>query len=1179
MKNIKTTNQILLLLVVVIMIGISACQQKKKTLFEKIDVKQSTIDFSNRITENDTMNILDYEYIYNGGGVGIGDFNNDGLEDVYFAGNQVESKLYLNKGDFKFEDVTEISKTANADNWSSGVAVLDINADGKLDIYVCNTTYKNPAERVNSLFINQGVDENNVPVFKDMAVEYGLDDDSYSVNAVFFDYDNDNDLDMMIIINEFLGYSQYANTPRTKEQRKKEVQRVDRLYRNDFNEELGHAVFTNVSEEAGINIAGFSLGINICDLNKDGWKDIYITNDFMSNDILYINQQDGTFKNEEKKYLKHTSHSAMGNDVADINNDGYPEIVALDMLPENNYRQKKFLKGNNYTSYFNNNRFGYTFQYVRNTLQLNNGIDANHAPKFSEIALYSGISASDWSWTPMVVDFDNDMDRDIIVTNGFPKDVTDMDYVDYKATNFRFAPKSTLLSKIPSFKSRNMAFRNDGGLKFSDVGIEWGMEDISFSNGAAYADFDNDGDLDWVVNNIDDSAFLYKNNTSELHPEHNYLQIKLKGEGQNPAAFGAIVTAEVNGEQLFHEHTPFRGYLSTYSPVIHFGLGNNTTIPKVKVKWQDGKETIVENVKANQVIEIAYDQTAKTPSRSENETTATYFQADNTLNLGHEDYDFIDYNIQPLLPHKLSQYGPSMSVGDVNGDGLEDVYIGGAAFHHGYFVMQKADGSVQIDTFRGNPSRAEEMGTLLFDGDGDGDNDLFIVNGSYEFSAEDTILWDRYFENQNGNFVHQPNALPKYFSSGSCVKAADFDQDGDLDLFVGGRVNQGDYPLPTNSYLLQNNGGKFKVVNKDLIPDLMNIGLTSDALWTDFNQDGWMDLMILCEYQPIQFFENQQGKFQKLEPAGIDQKGFWNSITGADLDADGDIDYVLGNYGQNLYNQVSKEQPFRLYVNDFDKNKNSDMLSFAYFKDEKGKMREYPFMFREDFFKEVNAGRKMYPTYESYARAELKDIITKKTLKETAIYEINYTANSILWNEGNGNWRMDQMPKEAQLAPVYGTICQDFTGDGITDILLVGNDYGNEIFFGKLSGLNGLLLTGDGKQSFKSINTNQSGFYVPGDGKSLIQWKRPNGISILAGQNNDAILAYQPVQNASYFTPAPSDRMVVLETKGQKWLKELYYGNGFLSQSTRVVVIPKGSEIVEIIDYKGKRRNVKTRLQ
>ena len=1178
MKNFTTTNQTLYILAILTTIGLSACQKSKKTLFQKIPANESQITFSNRITENDTMNILDYEYIYNGGGVGIGDFDNDGLEDIYFTGNMVESKMYLNKGDFKFEDITEVSGTANPDRWSGGVAVVDINNDGLQDIYVCNSTFKSETERENTLYINQGKNADGMPTFKNMAKEYGLDDNSYSVNAAFFDYDNDGDLDVMIIVNEFKGYSHFANVAQTQKKREKFYQRIDRLYRNDFDETLGHSVFTNVSDEAGITTPGFSLGLNITDINKDGWKDVYISNDFQSNDAIYINQKDGTFKNEEKKYLKHTSHSAMGNDIADINNDGYPEIIALDMLPETNYRQKKFLKGNNYTSYFNNNRFGYTYQHVRNTLQLNNGIDENHTPKFTDIALYAGVAASDWSWTPLVADFDNDLNRDLIITNGFPKDVTDMDFVDYKGANYSFAPKSLLISMIPSFKSRNMAFQNNGNLQFSDVGKDWGLEETSFSNGAAYADFDNDGDLDWVVNNINDSAFLYKNNAIELHPDHHYLQVKLEGNDKNINAIGATVIAELDNQQLFHENSPYRGYISTHSKTIHFGLGNVETIPTLRIIWQDGQETQLKNVATNQVLTVKYKESQKVPSKGLS-ASASLFQRDSTLKLTHIDYDFIDFNIQPLLLHKLSQYGPSISVGDINQDGTEDLYIGGAAMTNGYFVIQNPDGSTQIDTFKGNPQRAEQLGTLLFDADADGDNDLFIVNGSYEFGQEDTILFDRFFENQNGKFVYRQKALPHYFNSGSCVKAADFDQDGDLDLFVGGRVISADYPLPTNSYLLENvstpNNPRFEIANKKYIPELTTFGLTSDAIWTDFNGDGWMDLILACEFKSIQFFENQKGTFKKVEPAGIDQQGFWNSITGADLDGDGDIDYVVGNSGQNLYNRINKQQPFRLYVNDFDDNGNNDAFSFAYFKNEQGEYKEYPFMLRGDLFKEVNAARKMFPSYEAYALAELDNIITKKTRAKTDIYEVNYTQNAILWNEGKGNWKMEALPKEAQLAPIYGVLCEDYDGDGQMDILLVGNDYGNEIFFGRLNGLNGLLLKGQGNQQFKSSTLAQSGFYVPGDGKSLVRWQRPNGSTIIAGQNDaDFMMFARP--SASYFKPQANDRLVIFDNGA---CQELYYGNGFLSQGSRTVAIPEGLKVVEVVDFKGNKRKVNGSVQ
>ena len=1152
--------------------------------FELINPKHSNVVFNNIITENDSMNILDYEYLYNGGGVGIGDFNNDGYEDIFFSGNMVDNKLYLNKGDFVFEDVTKDSGTEVSDKWSSGVAVVDINGDGWKDIYICHNTLEDSIARENTLLINKGLNDQGIPVFDDMANAYGLDDNSYSVNSAFFDYDNDGDLDVIVIINE-MQETRFPSKYIAKKKKKTNYQRVDKLFRNDMDPDKGHPVFTDVSEEAGINIPGFSLGVNITDINQDGWKDIYITNDFLSNDILYINQKNGSFVDESKKYFKHTSFSAMGNDVVDINNDGLSDIIALDMLPEGNYRQKKLLGPNNYTSYINNERYGFTFQVVRNTVQLNNGMKAgNDEISFSDVSLYSGLSATDWSWTPLVADFDHDQYRDVIVTNGFPKDVTDMDFIDYKADNYTFAPKSMMLSKIPSIKSKNCAFKNNGDLTFSNVTDDWGMEQSSYSNGAAYADLDNDGDLDVVINNIDDFAFIYRNRTIEKKSPKHYLKIKLKGKDLNPDAIGSTIQIELDSTTIYYEHTPFRGYLSTHSSIIHLGLGDVSVIPRLLITWPDNSYHSLTNVQTDQLVEISYDQNNSSDRAISSVPTQEIFKSRKDFDHKHIDHDFIDYNIQPLLPHKLSQYGPSLSVVDINADGLEDVYVSGSAFEKGYFLMQGPEGQFVVDTFQSNNPKMEEQGILFFDADIDGDNDMVIVSGSYEFNLDDPITQDRFFENVEGTLEFRENALPEFYSSGSCVKAADYDRDGDLDLFVGGRVIPGDYPLPTTSYLLENVTSEgtiqFKISNDEDLPDLNEIGLTSDALWTDFNNDGWVDLIVMLEFSPIQFFQNNNGKLTRLTDTGVDNlKGFWNSITGSDIDKDGDIDYILGNQGKNMYYEISEEYPYQIYVKDFDNNGSMDALPFVYAKDIDGTKKQFPFMSRIDFAKEINVTRKMYPSYESYARADLPTIITDSTRAITDVYEVNYLPTSIAYNLGNGRFEIVALPAESQLAPVYGTIASDFTGDGINDILLIGNDYGNEIFFGRLNALNGLLLKGGENRNFVPVKVQESGFYVPGDGKSLIYIHGNDKTYVIGGENNAQIRLFEIERSGRLFTPLWSDRKLTITTPEKTYIEEVYYGNGFFSQSTRKINIPENATSVIVENFNGETREVLNEIQ
>jgi len=1145
-------------------------------LFTRVPSTESGITFNNQITISDSMNILDYEYIYNGGGVGIGDFNNDGLEDIYFTGNMVDNAMYLNQGDFSFKNISQEAGIISTDQWSSGIAVVDINADGLLDIYVCNSTWNKTERRKNNLFINQGSDKKGIPRFKDMASAYGLDDDSYSINSAFFDYDNDGDLDVIIIINE-MQETRFPSRYRRKEKRKKVFQRVDRLYRNDFNEELGHAVFTNVSDEAGITVPGFSLGVNIVDINKDGWKDIFITNDFLSNDVFYINQQNGSFKDESKTYFKHTSHSAMGNDVVDINNDGLNDIIALDMLPEDNYRQKKLLGPNNYISYINNDKYGYTYQYVRNTLQLNQGnIRENEKPLFSEVSLLAGMSATDWSWTPLVADFNHDSYRDLIVTNGFPKDVTDHDFVDYKADAARYASKELMLQKIPEIKSKNCGFKNLGNSRFENVTDEWGFTDVSFSNGAAYADFDNDGDLDVVINNIDEDVFLYRNNNTATI-DANYIQLKLKGPDQNTFAIGSQLRIENGDKIITHNHSPFRGYLSTHSSIIHIGLGDIDTIQQIIITWPDGTESRHSNVLANQVYEFDF-HSVKRSAPMDEVKDGPIFQQVESLSFVHEEDDYVDYNHQPLLPHKLSEYGPGLSVGDVNNDGLDDVYLSGPTFRNGQFFIQSEDGEFTIEEFKGNDPNMEELGTLLFDADGDEDLDLYVISGSYEKAPEDSILQDRLFENVNGVFMYRPDALPGILHNGLNIKAADIDQDGDLDLFVGGRTEQNKFPQAIDSYIYLNQStlGEIKYV---LAPGpyndpLQSIGMVTDAIFTDFNDDSKVDLIVLRELDELLYLENNGSGFSEFANSPTSNvSGFWNSISSGDLDQDGDIDYVLGNKGLNQFNPISKETPYRIYVKDFDDNGKTDILPFAYYLDKDGDYAEFPFMSRLDLTKEINSTRRKFRSFEKYATAQLGDIIADSLMDGTTIFEANYVHTSWLENI-EGGFRLHKLPIEAQIAPVYGSKIVDVNQDGRNDIVLVGNDYGNEIFFGRMNAMNGLVLIAGEDGSFNPLSLEQSGFLAEGNAKSLVSLVHNDRNAILVGQNRGVLRLFDYVGAEEFWKPDQDDFTITYDVEGQLIKKELTIGSGFLSQSTRLISLPVNAENIAVTKYDGTQRTV-----
>ncbi len=1179
---------------------------KDQDLFTQLSPEETGIEFANRIAENDTMNILSFEYIYNGGGVALGDFNNDNLTDIYFTGNTTSNKLYLNKGDFKFEDVTPTAGVSGQGKWSSGVALVDINNDNKLDIYVCATARKSGYKRANMLYVNQGNDKNNVPKFKEMAAEYGIADTTHTTNAAFFDYDNDGDLDLYLVVNE-MDDTRFPNQYHEKI-KDGSSKRTDKLYRNDTplnppllrREGEGRRTFTDVSKEAGIQIEGYGLGVNICDINRDGWKDIYVTNDYLTNDLFYINNR-GKFTDQADQFFKHTSHSAMGNDVADINNDGLADIIALDMMPASNYRKKMMVPANSYVTYQNNDRYGYLYQYARNTLQLNRGMTPlTKQPIFSEVGLLADVAETDWSWTPMVTDFDNDGLRDIIVTNGFPRDITDQDFVAYRMEVGHLMTKQQLTDYIPSVKINNFAFKNKGNLAFEDVTEKWGIRQPSFSNGAAYADLDNDGDLDYVVNNINDSASVYRNNLRQQKPEEsNYLRIKFKGNNQNVMGFGAIV--ETN-QGDFYEHTPYRGYLSSVEPIAHFGLGTKQQIETLKVTWQTGKVQILKNVKANQVITLD-EKNATYPSENSLQNLQSPIFSDITelLNIPykHQETDFIDFNLQKLLPHKLSQYGPSLAVGDVNGDRLEDVFIGGSSKHKGKFLMQNKLGHFELkDLLPGRDSidkESEDMGSLLFDADLDGDLDLYVVSGSYEFSPDSPALQDRFYVNDGkGHFVWQEDALPKFLKSGSCIKAVDYDHDGDLDLFVGGRVEPHSYPKPVSSYILRNDSRRQVAGNKQLAnnqrpiftditsqiaPELKNIGLVCDALWTDYDNDGWQDLMLAGEWMPITLLKNSTGKiFSKISPSGGlgGATGWWNSLAAGDFDNDGDIDYVAGNLGTNSLHRASETQPVHIYAKDFNKDGFFDAIPTVYYRDAENVYREFPYNSRDDLAKQFIQTRQRFQNYAKFSAATINEILKPEEIKDALILEANYLKSSYIENKGNGVFEIRALPIEAQIAPVFGIIVQDFDQDGNLDVLLTGNDYSTEVSVGRYDASMGLVLKGNGKGNFKSLSPQQSGYCVNGDSKSVVSLIDAKGqLLTITAQNRDKLRIFEYLKPIQTRPVQANDAVALLTLKNGKIRRqELSYGNSYLSQTSRALIISSNIQKIEIIGFQGKKRIV-----
>ena len=1035
-----------------------SCQENKnllvsnnseKKVFTKIYSNQSNIHFNNIIKQDLSFNFLNYPPIFSGAGVAVGDIDNDGLDDIYLVSNFEENKLYKNKGNFTFEDIAVVSKTNDDNGFDTGATMLDINNDGWLDIYLCKAgSLKDDEARRNKLFVNQ-----KDGTFKEEAKKWGLDDPGYSTQAFTFDYDKDGDLDLYVLNYRY----DFKNNTKISGKIQSEIEETtsDQLYRNDGNH------FTKVTGEAGLYNKAWGLGVAIADINNDGWEDLYVSNDYLEPDFIYINQQDGTFKNEALKRVKHISFNSMGSDFADFNNDLYPDLITLDMLAENYARSKENMASMSTTGFWNMVKVGYHHAYMANMLHLNVGNGT-----FQEIGQLSGITKTDWSWSPLFADFNNDGYKDLFVTNGIYKDVGNRDFknsIKQKSARGESMTLQKFNDLMPSEKLNNYMFKNNGDLTFSKTIKAWGLDDPGFSHGAAYADLDNDGDLDLITNNVAGEVGLYKNNSDK-----NFLQIQLKGSDKNKLAIGSSVyIIDKNGNQLQQLYLS-RGYESSVSPTLHFGLGDVSQIDTLIVQWNDGKTTTLSNIKTNQRLIISYNKQATNQplaiNRAKNKKTAV-----DPVSLGikytHQENDFNDYSLQLLLPQKQATKGTKITVADVNGDNLDDFFVGNAQNAPAALYVQDKDGTFKATNLAlwEKHAKYEDANAQFFDADGDGDQDLYVVSAGYNLDADSPLLQDRlYFNDGNGTFTYNPNALPKMLTSGKALTIADYDKDGDNDIFVGGNVVPGKYPLDPSSYLLKNNAGSFTNVT-DVSKDLKNAGMVSDAAFSDYDNDGDLDLMLVGEWMKPTLFINTNGIFSaENELASFNKKeGWWFSVTQADFDKDGDIDYVLGNLGDNNKFHPSQDKPLFIYAKDFDNNGTFDV---ALSKINDGRL--VPVRGKECSSEQNPFLLDKIQTYKQFAHLDMKDIYgedkLKQAFKRTAYDFKSYYAENL----GNGSFKLTPLPNQAQTGPTLASVATDINNDGNLDILGVGAIYDAEVETIRYDSNYGYVLLGDGAGNF-----------------------------------------------------------------------------------------------------------------
>lgn len=1073
-----------------------AANEASETLFQVANANDSGIQFRNEIPENSAMNSMVYEYFYNGGGVAIGDVDNDGLPDIYLTANLKGNKLYKNKGEFKFEDITQKAGVKGSFGWTTGVTMADVNADGWLDIYVCKSGKGKAENRANLLYIN-----NQNGTFSEKAAEYGLDFSGYSTQGSFFDYDKDGDLDLFLLNHNVTPIN--TNNPEKFKTEKNEMV-GDCLFRND------NGKFTNISNQAGIiqNSLGFGLGVSIGDLDKNGWPDIYVGNDYVEQDYLYYNNGDGTFTEGVKSSMGHTSNFSMGTDMADINNDGLPDLISLDMVAEDNYGIKTSMSGMNPSAFNHAVEKGFHYQYMFNALQLNNGNGL-----FSETAQMAQISNTDWSWAPLLADFDNDGFKDLLVTNGLKRDFRNNDFKKYKLERLKQAQNNNekmprvieeLVKKTPQRKTTNYFFKSNGDLTFTNTSEAWGIKNPTFSNGAAYGDLDNDGDLDLVINNIDEEATVLQNNGQQ-----NFIQFEFKGHPKNPSGIGASVQIEAGNEKQFVENYPTRGYQSAVQPLAHFGLSDISQVEKAIITWPDGKTQILSNIPANQRIVAHYSEASTAQQENQRPDETIFRDITESVGIAHKHIEnaYDDFAKESLLPHKMSQEGPALAVGDINNDQLDDFYVGGAKGQMGALYVQNINGSFtqRNQSIFTRDKIHEDVDASFFDADSDGDLDLYVVSGGNEEGAGSQFYEDRLYINENGQFKKLSNPFDKQITvSGSVVRPRDFDQDGDMDLFVGARQLPGNYPLSDQSVLWRNDSenGKIRFAHMDEIL-LKNMGMVTDASWGDVDNDGMDDLIVVGEWMSIKVLKNHKGSFSDIsDHIGLENHaGWWFSLEVADFDRDGDLDFIAGNLGLNSKYKASPVEPFQIYAKDFDQTGSMDIVLGYH---QKG--QQFPLRGRECSSNQMPFIKKKFPTYHDFASASLEEVYGKENLDTALHYKSENFASMFFENDGSGNFEVKPLPSLAQQTAVREILSKDLNNDGQSEILLFGNLYGFEVETPRQDAGYGLVLSGINPDNFVAQMPYENGLYVQGDvAKASFLKLAENREGVLIAKNNDLL--------------------------------------------------------------------------